>query len=92
MDTHDPDILALLVALERASNGPVVLTTSTASSGVFSATISYCYMLDGKIATREVTLDEPLPSEATSDRRRDRVLVLARRALQQSRGDGKVIR
>lgn len=92
MDTHDPDILLLLGSLERTSNAPVALTTTTAASGAFNAIVSYCYMQDGKIATREIALDEPLASDVSAEKRRDRVIVLLRRALQSSRGDGKVIR
>lgn len=92
MDTHDPDILALLASLERTSNGPVALTTTTTGAATFHASVSYCFMQDGKLATRELALDEPLPSDASAEKRRDRVLVLLRRALTSSRGDGKVIR
>jgi hypothetical protein len=91
MDTHDPAVLELLRTLDRW-NGPVSLTTTTMPSGTFNARVSYCYMLDGSIATRSFELDEPLPSDASADRRRDRVLVLLRKACMGASQDGRMLR
>lgn len=92
MDSHEPAILDLLRAVERTTDSPAVLTTSTSASGTFSASVTYSYMQDGEITTRRVAFEEPLASDVSVEKRRDQVIVLLRRALMYARADGKVQR
>lgn len=93
MDTKDPAVTELLSGLEQSSGAPVVMNIRITGTGAFTARVSYCYPTpDGKLGTRCYELDEPLPSVSTSDQRRDRVLVLLRRALMGSRSDGRVLK
>lgn len=87
----DSEILDLLDGIEETSGAEAHLTFQVdEETDVMTASISYQYQLrDGTIMWRTYRVD-PQTAEVRFEKRRDRIIIMLRNALQSSRQDGKV--